>query len=308
MPKKKKIITENPPVLYSHSKMERLKRLMAEKNKEYKGTVLKFAKDEPIKEKIPFGVKKIDEFTGQGAIHGNFIIIYGSAGTGKTTLVLKQIAEAQKQGKICAYLDLEHGFNKDRALLFGVDLNSLVLVEGIESAEAAMDLVVKMCKEKAVDYIAIDSVQAMSPQQEMFTKKGKERSIADDEMAMLARKMGKFLRVSAAFVYNSKTAIVLIGQVRTEGIGSFVTRDGLTGGHGLKHWSQLTIYIRKAAKVEWPTEKIELDEDTDEGKIKLEKFIGFLSILKIEKTKTNSAPELSELRLPYYYASGFLNE
>jgi len=292
----------------SQERRDRLNATLREINKIMPGAV-KYASDEPIKEKIPFGIKEIDKLTGNGAICGNFIVIYGSEGTGKTTLVLNQIVTAQKAGKICAYIDLEHGFNKERAIQFGINLEDLVLIEGITSAEEAMDITIKLAKEKVVDYIAIDSIQAMAPIQEMESKKGKEKSMADDEMALLARRMGKFLRVCSPFIYQGKVAVLLIGQVRTEGIGGFATREGLTGGHGVKHWSMMTIYIRKGQGTDAPVERIETEELDEKGKkVKKNQRIGFDAVLKIEKTKTNSQSELSELHIPFYFKTGFYNE
>jgi len=270
------------------------------------GVVLKYAINEPDKEKISFGEEYIDKFTGGGSICGNYIIVYGGEGVGKTTLVLMQIAQAQKSGKICCYIDLEHGFNKDRAEYFGVNLDELLLIEDINTAEEAMNITIKLSKEKVVDYIAIDSIQAMSPSGEQFTKKGKEKGIEDDEMALLARKMGKFTRVCATPIYQGNVSLVLIGQIRTEGIGGFAPRNGLTGGHAIKHWSQLTIYMRKGQAADSPTERRDTDEIGKSGKPKTELIrVGFDCVLQIQKTKTDSQPENSNLHLPFYFSSGF---
>jgi len=300
MARKKK--EENTIPKTKKEKLERLKQVMRETNKNYKGNVIKFAKDEEIKERIGFGVKEVDEFTGGGAVCGNFVIIYGGEGVGKSSLVLHQIANAQKNGKICAYLDLEHTFDKNRATKFGVNLDELVLAEGMESAEEAMDIVIKLAKEQAVDYIALDSIHALSPKQERETKSGKEKSMEEEEMALLARKMGKFLRVVAPFIYKSKIAFVLVGQVRIKGIGSFITKEGLTGGMSVHHWSVLTLHLRKGQKVDAPYVYI-----TEDGKRK-KQLIGFDCVMKIEKTKVKSAPELSEIHLPFHFNSGFLEE
>jgi RecA/RadA recombinase len=122
-------------------------------------------------------------------------------------------------------------------------------------------------------------------------------------MALLAKKLGKFLRRVAPFIYKGNVGYLLIGQVRTEGIGGFATHEGLSGGHGIKHWSLLTVYLRKGQGVDSPTKKI---IDT-EGKKKDVK-IGFDCVLKIIKTKkSNSKSELSELHIPYYFDKGYKN-
>jgi protein RecA len=281
---------------------EKLNTVLRDINKQYNDpTMMKFASEEPPKESIPVGNKAIDEFLGGLAVIGNFIIIYGSEGVGKSTLAYNQVAEAQRNGKICAYIDLEHTIDKTRLVQFDVKLDSLILVENCETAEQAMDITIKLAKERVVDLIIIDSIQAMSPHDEQFEGKGeKERSMSADEMALLARKMGKFLRRTAPFIYKGKVAVLLIGQIRTGGLGSFITHETLTGGHGVKHWSILTVSMRKGQGADAPTEKYEED-----GK-KKERRIGFDCVLKIEKTKkSTSKPELSELHIPFYFDVGF---
>lgn len=283
-------------------RIEKLKIVMNEINKTYSDpTMMKFAKDEPVKESLAFGLKSLDEFMGGGAVIGNFVVVYGSEGVGKSTLAYMQIAEAQKNGKICAYIDLEHTVSKERMEQFGVKLEELILASNCTTAEDAMNLTIKLSKEKVVDLIIIDSVQAMSPHDEQFEGKGeKERPMEADEMALLARKMGKFLRRTAGFIYKGKVAVFLIGQVRTGGIGTFITHETMTGGHAIKHWSAQTIFLRKGQGVDAPTEKYE-----ENGK-KKERRIGFDCVLKIEKNKkNNSKPELSELHIPFYFEQGF---
>jgi recombination protein RecA len=293
-----------------YEKKEKLLKVMKEINKEFKNpSMVKFANEEPPKESLPFGVTPLDEFAGGGAVVGNFVIFYGGEGVGKTTLAITQIAEAQKKGKVCAYIDLEHTLDVSRMKDFGVDPEQLALIEDCTTAEQAMDIVIKLAKEKAVDLIIIDSIQAMSPSEEQFEGKAeKERSMKQSEMALLARKMGKFLRRTAPFIYQGKVGVILIGQVRTEGIGSFITKEGLTGGHAVKHWSMLTIYMRKGQGADAPTTKIELDEKDEKGKPKFDEIkIGFDCVLKIEKTKkSNSKPELSDLHIPFYFNTGFV--
>lgn len=289
----------------SETKKEKLLAIMNEINKRYEdANMIKFAINEPEKQSINCGIEAIDNFLGGLATIGNFTVIYGSEGVGKSTLAFCQIAEAQKQGKLVAYIDLEHTLDKTRLAQYGVKLEDLVLVENCETAEQAMDITITLSKEQVVDLIIIDSIQAMSPKDEQFTGKGdQEKSMESDEMALLARKMGKFLRRTAPFIYKAKVAVLLIGQVRTGGIGSFVTHETLTGGHSVRHWSVLTVFMRKGQGVDAPVEKY-----IEDGK-KKERKIGFDCVLKIEKTKkSNSKPELSELHIPFYFDKGFLKK
>lgn len=287
-------------------KKEKLNKIVNEWNRENKDNTIRFAKDEPDKERLPFGNIKIDELTGNGGIAGNYMVIWGGESVGKSTLCLMQVAKAQKQGKICAYIDLEHGFAKDRALLFGVNLEELLLIENCNNAEEAMNLVIRLAKEKVVDLVIVDSIQAMTPKAENEAKSGKERGMEEDEIALLAKKMGKFLRRTSTPVYKSKIGVTLIGQARTGGIGGFATHEELTGGRALKHWSLLTLFMRTGQASDAPTEKIDTGEVDENNKpIKVNLRIGFDAVIKIEKTKTNSKPQNSELHISYYFKTGF---
>jgi recombination protein RecA len=216
------------------------------------------------------------------------------------------IAEAQKNGKLALYINQEGTFDKGRAILHGVDLDGLVIAGPFETAEQAMDTLIDACKAKVVDLIVLDSIQAMSPKGEQETKKGKEKSIEDDEMALLARKLSKFFRVSTSGVYKGDVTVILIGQTRV-GLGGFIALDELSGGKALKHWSTITLHLRRGAKSEAPTEKVELEELDEEGKkIKVELVRGFQSIIKLEKVKiSGTLSETSEIRIPFYFVSGY---
>jgi recombination protein RecA len=287
-------------------KREKLHKIMSEINREFGEVVLKLAKDEPDKDCLLFGIKKVDELTG-GGIAGNFIIIWGGESTGKSTLCLNQIAEAQKRGKICVYLDLEHSFSKERALTFGINLEELILIENANTAEEAMDIVLKLAKEKVADLIIIDSIQAMTPMAENESKKGKERSMSEDEIALLAKKMGKFLRRTGTPIYKAKIGITLVGQSRTGGIGGFATHEELTGGRAQKFFSVLTLFLRHGQASDAPTEKVDTGElDENNKPIKTNCRVGFDCVIKILKTKTHtSKAELSEIHIPYYFLTGF---
>lgn len=293
------------PTKEQKEKKQRLLKLINEVNRDHKKIVIRTANEEPNKTRAPFGIKEVDDFCG-GGIHGNFIIIWGSESVGKSSLCLYQVAEAQKQGKLCAYLDLEHAFDKNRAKLLGVNLDDLFLAEDLDTAEQAMDLVIRLAKDKAVDLIIVDSIQAMTPKGENENKSGKERSMEEDEIALLAKKMGKFLRRTATPIYQSQIAVTLVGQSRTGGIGGFATHEELTGGRATKHYSLLTLFMRKGQGVDAPTEKVDSGELDDKDKpIKITKKVGFDSVIVIQKTKVESKPELSELHLPFYFNSAF---
>jgi len=304
MVKKKKNVVEE-------SRSDILKRVMGELNKSFKKDVISFGSEHKSKERIPTGIEPFDKFIGGGIVKGNFAIFYGSESCGKSTLAYSLIANAQKEGKVCALIDMEHNFQEDRVAQLGIDTSKLILIENCETAEEAMDILRKLCQEKVIDLGIVDSIQALAPKGSMYTKTGKEKSIEDDEMALLARKMSKFLTTTAGFVHNGEVAIVLIGQTRVGGLGSFVTREVCTGGKAKDFWSVLTVRMRRGAKSDAPTEaqKVYFTDENGKERYKTEhNIIGFESVLKIEKHKiTGCSPEGSELRLPFYYESGYMD-
>lgn len=282
-------------------KLDKLKKLMNETNRERGGLALKFASEEPSVERIKFGIPLVDELTGGGVPCGRFSIIWGPKSGGKTTLCYRLIAEAQKAGKICAFIDLERTYDPNWAEKMGVDNTTLVLGSEYVSAEAALDDFMNITKSQAADLIILDSIQGLSPKGEQETKRGKEKSLEDDTMALLARKLSQFFRMASASVYTGKVAIVLIGQARTN-LGGFVAFDTLSGGHALSHWSSLTLAINRGPKADAPTNKTKVDGKTQE------EIIGFDTVIKLEKRKVESKVEGSNLHIPFYFDSGFLRE
>ena len=283
----------------STEQQDNLKKTVNELTKKFGHSIVHFAKDEPDKEKIPFGIEAIDKLTGGGILSGMFTILWGNKSSAKTTLAYSAIAQAQKMGKNCLFLDLEGSFDKAWAEKFGVDLNRL-LVGHFETAEEAMDTIIKLTNEKAIDFIILDSIQSLSPAGEQQTKKGKEKSVEDDTMALLARKLSQFFRMSASGVYKGKVAMLLIGQARTD-LGSFIKLDALSGGHALQHWSAITLKSYRGTKADAPRYKFKVNGKTKEF------IIGFDLVIKIEKTKVSgTAPESSEIRIPFHYEYGFI--
>jgi len=288
----------------------RLKSVMKDINKKFKDpTLLKMGDTEPEKETLPIGVKEIDDFIGGGWTMGNFSVIYGTESVGKSTLALQTVANAQKEGKICCYIDLEHSFEPTRAKELGINLQELILIDTAQNAEQAMDIMVALAKEKVVDLVVVDSIQAMSPRGEQETKKGKEKSVDNETIALLARQLGHFFRMCSTPVFKGKVAVLMIGQVRTQGIGSFYVHDGLSGGKALLHWSYQTIYMRRGQKADAPQQKwkeLFLDPDGKLHKVTKKDAVGFDCVLKLEKTKSSkSQTEGSDTHVPFYFETGF---
>jgi RecA/RadA recombinase/endogenous inhibitor of DNA gyrase (YacG/DUF329 family) len=230
----------------------------------------------------------------------------------KLPIYWNKITSINKKGKANVY-DLEikntgslvvnnllihNSFDPIRAKLFGVNLEDLILANSFDNAEQAMDTLISMCKEKLVDYIVLDSVQALSPKGEQETKKGKEKSIEDDTMALLARKLSQFFRMSASGIYKGNVAILLIGQVRMN-LGGFIALESLSGGKALEHWSAMTLNVRRGAKADAPTEKVETEDDCKEV------IVGYNTIIKLEKTKITSKTEGNNVSIPFYFDKGY---
>lgn len=293
---------------------ERKKRLletMKSFNKD-QGEILAFGNESEEKEAIPTGIKLFDKFIGGGTKRGTFTVIYGGQSVGKSTLVLQAIANAQKDGKICCYIDLEHTFEKDRAIQLGVDLNELILAEKCDHAEQALEIIRTLCKEKVVDLVVVDSIQAMATIGEKETKAGKEKSLTDKTIAELARVMSEFFKRVSPDVFNAKASVIMIGQIRIAGIGSFYTHASMSGGEALKHWANTRCFMRKGQISDAPVSKFKTYFIDPDGKTRfstVKEPSGFDVVVKLEKTKSSkSEKEGSEIHLPFIFNEGFVNE
>lgn len=298
MPRKKKEEQKIPTTKSERRKA--LEKLMKQFNRKYDKEMIKFGKSiEKERERISFGLKALDKLTGGGIPVGLFTVIWGNKSVGKTTLVYKIIASAQEQDKIVAFFDLENTFDPDWASKMGVNVDDLVLGY-FDTAEESLDALIAMAEERVVDLIVIDSIQALSPKGEQRNKSGTIRSIEEDEMALLARKLSKFFRISAPKINSGNIAVVMIGQARMD-IGGFIALETLTGGKSLAHWASLIIRMRRGQKSDAPYER-KVDEKTGKKK---KVIIGFDCVFKLEKKKIKSAPEGTEVHLPFVFEEGF---
>lgn len=292
------------------SQEEKMKLLMAKVNKGFKGrNPLKLASDFGPKDKMSTGVDVIDKHIAGGWQKGNTSVIYGGNSCGKSSLCLSTVVEAQKQNQMILYIDLEHKFDPERAMQFGVDLTKLMLVEDIEYAEEAMDMINQVCPEGLIDLVIVDSIQGMAPKGEQETKKGKKKSIEDDEMALLARKLSKFFRNVSNSLSQSKTGLLLVGQLRMN-LGSFIVTGKLSGGNALEHYAVLIMQMRRGAKANAPVEAIKeyyLDEETEQERYRtVKKPVGFECVCKIEKSHIfGASPEGTNFSLPFFTEHGF---
>jgi len=298
----KKVVEKKP--LTRDEKRKRLKQKMAFINKKAGHEVISSATDAKSRDRIPFTAEDLNTVSGGGIPRGAFSVLWGSKAAGKTSACYDLVAQAQELGLMCQLYDFERSFDPTWAKVFGIDPKYLDIAK-FENAEQGMDNVIDVCKEGLVDLIIIDSIQGMCPKGEFETKKGKEKSLEDDTMALLPRRLSKFFPKAASFVNESNCAVVLIGQTRMD-LGAFIPLEKLTGGNALLHWSSITMHCRRGKKVNAPIKKVDMGKKDKNGKTKLDEIpIGFEMVAKIDKSKVG-ADEGKETRLPFYYGGGFI--
>src|SRR5450830_661996 len=188
---------------------------------------------------ISTGSIGVDAALGIGGIpRGRVIEVFGPESSGKTTLTLHVIAEAQKRGGLAAFIDAEHALDPDYARKLGVDVDNL-MVSQPDSGEQALEIAEALVRSAAIDVIVIDSVAALVPKAEL------EGEMGDASMGMQARLMSQALRKLTAVVSKSKTSLIFINQIR-EKIGvMFGNPETTSGGRALKFYSSVRIDIRR---------------------------------------------------------------
>lgn len=188
---------------------------------------------------IPSGCILLDEALGvKGYPCGRIIEIYGPESSGKTTLALQAIAEAQKGGGIAAFIDAEHALDPVYASQIGVDINEL-WVSQPDSGEQALEVAESLVRSAAVDIIVVDSVAALTPQAEIDGEMG------DSHVGLQARLMSQALRKLTALLAKSNTTIIFINQIRMKIGIMFGNPETTTGGNALKFYSSVRIEVRK---------------------------------------------------------------
>jgi len=193
---------------------------------------------------IPTGSISLDLALGIGGIpRGRVIEIYGPESSGKTTLCLHIVAEAQKKGGVAAYIDAEHALDPEYAKKIGVNLGNL-LISQPDTGEQALDIVESLVKSGGVDVIVIDSVAALTPRAEI------EGEMDQQHMGLQARLMSHALRKLTAIVAKSNTSIIFINQLRMKIGIMFGNPETTPGGMALKFYSSVRIEIRKAAQIQ----------------------------------------------------------
>lgn len=192
---------------------------------------------------IPTGSIGLDAALGVGGLpRGRIIEIFGPESSGKTTLALHAVAEAQKKGGICAFVDAEHALDPEYARKIGVKLQEL-LISQPDTGEQALEIVESLVRANSVDIIVVDSVAALTPKDEI------EGDMGAAQMGKQARLMSQALRKLTAITSKSKTIIIFINQIRMQLGVMFGSPETTTGGKALKFYTSVRLDIRRIAQI-----------------------------------------------------------
>lgn len=217
-----------------------------------KGAIMKMgeASDRMNFEVIPTGVLAIDLALGVGGLpRGRIVEIYGPESSGKTTVSLHCVAEAQKNGGIVAFIDAEHALDPVYARKLGVDINEL-LISQPDTGEQGLAIVEALVSSGAVDLIVVDSVAALTPRLEI------EGEMTDAHVGLHARLMSKALRKLTASISKSNTIVIFINQLREKVGIMFGNPETTTGGRALKFYSTIRLDVRKAEAIKVDKEHV----------------------------------------------------
>ena len=226
-------------------KLKALQAAMAKIEKDFgKGSIMKLG-DEQIEniEVIPTGSIALDNALGVGGYpKGRIIEIYGPESSGKTTLAIHAIAEAQKAGGIAAFIDAEHAFDRFYAAKLGVDVDNLWISQP-DNGEQALQIADQLISSSAIDILVIDSVAALTPKKEI------EGDMGDNVVGLQARLMSQALRKLTSTISKTNTTCIFINQLRDKIGIMFGNPETTTGGNALKFYASVRLDIRKASAI-----------------------------------------------------------